>query len=263
MGYVVGKSKKLIANTEYLGSEVNDQKGFAKDKFTLTDRDGNKISYELQSIQNAGRDGFQGYFVAPANIDYDDELLSSAKKYFAEHPEERSTKLDNDISIAFDYCKVLVQEAAADSFRRESGRKPTTMEKCFLFQNSYLDNINQDKDNMYFLSWEQITGQQDFMDDHIDLSRQSIKNDTRGLNTNNQAYNAFSDEWEQSADRGEKSLRERMKQNANAAITVMKNGDRGKVMTVQSGNQVPQTINEDEKNALIRYAIKRGEKSNN
>ncbi len=260
MGYDKGRSKNLIAETQYLGSESDEVKHTAKDKFTLTDKDGNRIYYELQSTQQGTGDKFGGYLITHTNIDPEDQqkFLASAKKYFAEHPEERTTKLNNDAALVGDYQKILIQEAAGDSFRGESGRPATHMEKTYLYQYSYLEQVNKGKDKMQYLSWEQVTGRQDFGDDMVAASRQSIGQDSM----NEKWQDAeFGEKWEQSADRGEQSLRDRMKRdaaNARQSITMGRNGDGQRTMTVtQATPNTPETFDEDEKNALVRYAIKR------
>ena len=260
MGYQVEESKNLIANTKYLGNEIHEDNRYAKEKFTLVDKEGNKITYELQSVKNGTGGRFDGYLIGgPANVEYEnfDKLLVSAKKYFAEHPEERFTKLNQDISIASDYARVLAQEAAAEAFRNSAGRKVTNMEKLFLFQRSYIEQVNADVDNVKFLSWEQVIGKQDFGDDMVDASRQSIENDPM---VEKFKHGPFSEEWEEAADRGEESLRERMKRDNRVAqeITMIRTGDGHQKMKVSTPKQQEsETFNEDEVIALIRHSINR------
>lgn len=266
----IKESKNLVLKTEFLGNETNDISHNSKDRFYLIDKDGNKLHYELQSTQQGIGDHFKGYLIAQTNIEPENTqaLLASAKKYFAEHPEERATKGNTDTALVSDYAKILITEAANDSFRnrvypnkeKQDGRHETNMEKLFLYQYSYLEQINKNRDDIKFLSWEQVTGKADFGGDMIKSSRENISQDTMNKKWKEEKT-AFGEKWEESANRGEASLRERMKNDFNTSrkITVIKTDTRQTMHISNPDEQQEQTFNEDEKNALIRHAVLRNQ----
>ena len=134
------------------------------------------------------------------------------------------------------------------------------MEKLFLYQYSYLEQINKNRDDIKFLSWEQVTGKADFGDDMIKSSRENISQDPMNKKWKEEKT-AFGEKWEESANRGEASLRERMKNDFNTSrkITVIRTDTRQTMHISNPDEQQEQTFNEDEKNALIRHAVLRNQ----
>ena len=236
----------MVKKVLYVGHQQKE--GYLKDTFFLEDKDGNQVSYDIQSSRHSEDGRFFGYLVAPMNIDpldYGNEanyqkIKNSAYRYFAEHPEKKpkgkGPLVQSDVALVTTYLNEMVLEAARE---REERGEATVLERALLHQKEYI------MENQQYFSFEQLTGE-------VDLLDAQAAHENLMLDPENERTKREYEQFMESADRGVESMKNRMKQDAAKASRVKIDIERTSAPQNKSSSQY---LTEDEKNAVVRDFI--------
>lgn len=214
---------------------------FAVQKMSFVDDYGNKIAFDIQSSY------WGDYVVSPMNSGPDMEpsdprrdaayakLEADAKRYFQAHPDEKPQSMTD----------FIWRQAQKHCEKRQAEGKASVLEDCMI-------RCMRDKKAV---CWEQITGEMSINASDEEVEKALARDHMRGaLKKEAKAFN-------QSADRGDVSLANRVKaaqQNAQYTLRFKQRGDGSKTAVIEKVNdQDDRTMNEDEKNSLVRKCIRR------
>ncbi len=221
---------------------------WAKQPISFVDEYGNRIKAELQSSQWSTDDRFDGYLVTPVNVEPDmspddprrdaayKKIRSDAERYFKEHPSEKPA---SDMILETTYLSIQTEKYAR---KRQAEGKSSCLENVFIHE---MDNKHQARN----YCWDQMTGRMP-----ADASSEKVEAAMKRDNAHGIIKKEY-DEFQESAKRGQASLENRvakaqdMRYNAHFS----RRGDSGVKMTVKPEKADDRTLNEDEKNFLVKH----------
>lgn len=214
---------------------------FAVQQMSFVDDYGNKIAFDVQSSYWG-----DSYVVSPMNTGPDMDpsdprrkaayakLHADAKRYFENHPDEKPQ----------DITTYMWKQAQKHCEKRQAEGKASCLEDCMV-------HCMRDKKGV---CWEQITGEMSVNASDEEVAKAFARDNVRDILRED--FEAF----DQSADRGDISLSDRVKaaqQNARYTLRFKERDDGSKAAVVEKNDHDDRTMNEDEKNSLVRKYIRR------